>query len=62
MLLHATEMNIQFMQVLQQGSKGCSLGHLGKGVDILGEALAAITELTIRARDVGMGVVDVAGQ
>lgn len=62
MLLHATEMNIQFMQVLQQGSKGCSLSHLGKGVDILGEALAAISELAVRARDVGVGVVDVAGE
>ena len=50
------------MQMLQQGSKRCSLRHLGKGVDILGEALATITELTIWPRDVGVGVVDIAGQ
>ena len=40
MLLHPTEMDIQLMQMLQQGSKGRALGHLGKGIDILGEALA----------------------
>lgn len=50
------------MQVLKQGSQRCTLGHLGKGVDILGEALATITELTIRTGDVGVGVVDIAGQ
>ena len=62
MLLHPTEMDIQLVQVFQQGSKGCSLSHLGKGVDILGEAFAAISELAVRTRDVGMGVVDVAGE
>ena len=50
------------MQVLQQGSKGRTLGHLGKGIDILGKALAAITELSIGTRDIGVGVVDIAGQ
>ena len=50
------------MEVLQQGAKGCSLGHLGKGIDILREALATITELAIRAGDIGVGVVDVAGE
>ena len=40
MLLYPTEMDIQFVQVLQQCSQRCTLGHLGKGVDILGEALA----------------------
>ena len=28
MLLYPTEMDIQFVQVLQQCSKGCTLGHL----------------------------------
>ncbi len=54
-------MNVQFMEVLQQGSEGCALSHFGKGVHVLGEALAAITELTIRTRDVGVGVVDITG-
>ena len=39
MLLHPTEMNIQLVQVLQQGAEGCALGHLGEGIDVLGEAL-----------------------
>lgn len=50
------------MQVFQQGSQRCALGHLGKGIDILGEALATITELTIRTGDIGVGVVDIAGE
>ena len=36
------------------------MGHLRKGVDVLREALAAITELAIGAGDVGVRVVDVA--
>ena len=53
-------MHIQLVQVLQQGAKGRALGHLGKGVDVLGEALATVTELAIRTGDVGVGVVDIA--
>lgn len=60
MLLEAAEMNIQLMQMLQKGAKGCALGHLGKGIDILGEALATITKLTIRSGDIGVGVIDIA--
>ena len=62
MLLHTPEMHIQLVQVLQQGSKRRALGHLGEGVDVLGEALATVAELTVGAGDVGMGVVDVAGE
>ena len=40
-------MDIQLVQMLRQGSKRRSLGYLGKGIDILGEALAATTELSI---------------
>ena len=47
MLLHPTEMDVKFMKVLQQGSKGRALGHLGEGIDILGEALTTITELAV---------------
>ena len=60
MLLYTAEMNIQFMEVLQKGAKGCTLCHLGKGINILGEALTAITKLSIWAWNVGMGVVNVA--
>lgn len=52
-------MHIQLVQVLQQGSKGSTFGHLGEGIDILGEALATITEFAVRTRDVGVGVVDI---
>ena len=62
MLLHPTEMDIQFVQVLQQGSQRCTLGHLGEGVDVLGEALATVTELAVRTGDIGMSVIDIAGQ
>ena len=48
------------MQMLQEGFQRRSLGHLSKSIDILREALAAITELAIRAGDVGVSVVDIA--
>ena len=62
MLLHSPEMHIQFVQVLQQGAQGRALGHLGEGVDVLGEALATIAELAVWTGDIGVGVVDVAGE
>ena len=60
MLLHSPEMHIQLVEVLQQGAKGRALGHLGEGVDVLGEALASVTELAVGTGDVGVGVVDIA--
>ena len=62
MLFKTTEMNIKFMKVFQKDSKGSSCSHLGKSIHILGEALAAITEFAVRSGDVGVGVVDIAGQ
>ena len=59
MFLHSTEMNIQFVKVLQKCAKRCSLSHLGEGVDILWKALATITELAVGTRDISVGVVDV---
>ena len=59
MLLKSTEMYIELMQRFKQLAERGACGHLGEGVDILREALAAIAELAIRTRDVGMGVVDV---
>lgn len=60
MLLKSAEMNIQFMHMLKECTERSALGHHGEGVDILREALATIAELAIRARDIGVGVVDVA--
>ena len=59
MLFYPTEMHIELMQVLKQGAEWRSFGHLGEGVHILGEALAAIAHLAIGAGNVGMGVIDI---
>ena len=48
------------MQMFQQCSERSSFRHLGESVDILGEALATIAILAIEARNIGVGVVDVA--
>ena len=55
-------MNIEFMQRLKQLAERGACGLLCEGVDILREALATIAELAIRTRDVGVGVIDVAGE
>lgn len=60
MLLESTEVNIELMEVLKKSAERCALGHHGEGIDILWEALATITELAVRTRDIGVGVVDVA--
>ena len=54
-------MNIQFVQRRQQRPHRRSLCHLRECIDILREALAAISQLAIRTRDRCMGVVDVGG-
>ena len=59
MLLETSEVNIQFVQMLQKSSKWCTCCHLGKGIDIFGETLATITKLAIRTRDIGVGVVNI---
>ena len=60
MLFHPTEMHVELMQVLKQGAEGGAFGHLGEGVHILGEALAAVAVLAVGAGHVGVRVVDVA--
>ena len=62
MLLDAAEMDVEFVEVLEEGSEGGAFGHLGEGVDILGEAFTTIAKLAIGTRNVGMGVVDIAGE
>lgn len=62
MLLKSTEMHIQLVQWLKESAKRNASAHLGEGVDILREALATIAELTVRTGDIGVGVVDVAGE
>ena len=60
MLLYSTEMHVKFMKVLQKRSERRTLRHLGKGIHILGEALATIAKLAVRAWHIGMRVVDIA--
>ena len=59
MFFNASEVNIELMQVLKQGSKWRSLGHLGEGVHILGEAFATVAVLAVGTGNVGMGVIDI---
>ena len=62
MFLEATEVDIELMQGCKEGAEGGALSHLGEGVDILGEALATIAKLAVGTGDIGVGVVDVAGE
>ena len=60
MFFDATEMHVELVEVLKEGAQGGALGHLGKSIDVLGEALAAVAQLAVGAGHVGVGVVDVA--
>ena len=60
MLLKASEVHVQLMKGGQEGAEGRASSHLGKGIDILGEALATIAELAIGTGDIGVGVVNIA--
>ena len=57
--LHTSKVHIQIVEVLQQSAKRGALRHLRESVHIFREAFTAITILAIRARNVGVGVVDV---
>lgn len=56
-LFHTPKMNIQLVQMLQQGAEGRVFGHLCEGIDILGKAFAAVAVFAIRTGDVGVGVI-----
>ena len=57
MLLKSSEPDIQLVQRGEESAKRRSLSHLREGVDILREALAAVAELAVRARDESMRIV-----
>ena len=59
MLFKSSEMHIEFMKGFKQLAERSACGHHGEGVDMLREARAAIAELAIRARNIGVGFVDV---
>ena len=60
MLFYPTEMHVKLMERRQQRAERRALGHLGEGVHVLGEALAAVAVLAIGTRHVGVRVVDIA--
>ena len=60
MLFLPTEMHVELVGVLKQLSKRSSIGHLNKGIYILGKTLAAIVLLTIGAGNICVLVVDIA--
>ena len=62
MLLKPTEVDIQFMQMLKKGTERCAFSHLCKGIDVFREALATITELSIRSWNIGVHIIDVTGE
>lgn len=48
------------MERREERAEGGAGGHLREGVDVLREALAAVSEFAVWTRHIGMGVVDVA--
>ena len=56
----AAEMDVEFVEMLQERAKRSAFGHFGKGIDVFRETFATITKLAIRSGNVGVGVVDVA--
>ena len=62
MFLESAEVDVKLVEWCEEGAEGCASCHLSKGIDILGEALAAVAELTVGTGDVGVGVVDIARQ
>lgn len=62
MLLKAPEMDVEFVERGEQGAERRARRQLREGVHVLREALAAVTALAVRPRNVGVRVVDVARQ
>ena len=60
MLLHTTEVDIQFMEMRQKGTQWRALRHFRKGIDILGKTFSTITKLTVRTGHISVGIIDVA--
>ena len=52
-------MNVEFVEGLQQSAEGCAFGHLGEGVHVLRETLAAVAQFAVGAGYIGVGVVDI---
>lgn len=60
MFFKSTEVNIELVEMLKQSAKKSPLSHHSKSIHILWKTLATIAELTIRTKNVGVSIVDVA--
>lgn len=58
----AAEADVEFVEGCKELAKGKRFRELGKGVDVFGEAFAAVAEFAIGSGDVGVGVVNVPGE
>ena len=50
------------MERSEKFAEGGTLGQLGEGIHVLRETFSSVAELAVGARDIGVGVVDVAGE
>ena len=55
-------MNVELVERGEELAEGGTFGELGEGVDVLREALSSVAELAVGTGDIGVGVVDVAGE
>lgn len=62
MLFEAAEVDVELVERGEELAEGRSFGEFGEGVDILRETLTTVAELAVGTGDVGVGVVDVAGE
>ena len=62
MLFVSAEVDVEAVKGGEQLAKAEPLGELGEGVDVFGEAFAAVAALAVGAGDVGVGVVDITGE
>lgn len=62
LLLESSEVDIQLVKMLQEDTERSALSHLGKSVYILGKTLASIAKLAIGTGNVGVSVIDIAGE
>ena len=62
MFLNTTEMHVELVEVLKQDAKWRTLCHFGKSVHILWETLTTVAKLSIRTRNVSVGIVDITRQ
>ena len=62
MLLEPTEVDVEVVERGEEFAEGTVFSELREGVDIFREALATVATLAVRPRNVGVRVVDVAGE